>query len=86
MPDSHYPYADQTTPLDFATCQHQLQIMQAWHCARPVLHQGLYRFINGMTGNSVASSSCRLILYLAGVPEPVDSAEVQVHPFQVTER
>lgn len=69
----------QSTPLDQDAYKHQLLLLKSAHCCRPVLHQGLHQFINGLTlyhdGGRVA-----MLVYLAGKPDGIDSSEVQIKP------
>ena len=64
-------------PLDQAAYRHHLLLLKSAHCSRPVLHQGLNRFINGLTlyqnGGRVS-----MVVYLAGSKDGLDSKEVQI--------
>lgn len=68
---------DQNEPLDPTAYKHHLLLLKSAHCARPVLHQGLSRFINALSlyqdGGRVA-----MTVSLGGIPEGVDSTEIQV--------
>jgi len=70
---------NQDTPLDAAAYRHQMLLLRSAHCARPVLHQGLNRFINSLTlyqnGGRVS-----MTVYLAGINESFDSSEIQIKP------
>lgn len=69
--------ADQVEPLDLNAYKHQALLLKSAHCCRPVVHQGLHQFINGLTlfhdGGRVA-----MLVYLAGIPGGIDSNEVQI--------
>lgn len=68
---------NQDTPLDPAAYRHQMLLLRSAHCARPVLHQGRHKFINGLSlyqdGGRVS-----MTVYLAGNKEGIDSTEVQI--------
>lgn len=67
----------QDTPLDAVAYKHQVLLLKSAHCARPVLHQGLNRFINALSlyqnGGRVS-----MTVYLAGIADGIDSTEIQV--------
>ena len=69
--------ADQVEPLDPIAYKHQLLLLKSAHCCRPVVHQGLKQFINGLTlyhsGGRVA-----MIVYLAGNSEAIDSTAIRI--------
>jgi len=69
--------ADQVEPLDPDAYKHQARLLKSAHCARPVVHQGLHQFINGLTlyhdGGRVA-----MIVYLTGKNGGIDSSEIQI--------
>jgi len=69
--------ADQVAPLDPGAYKHQALLLKSAHCARPVVHEGLHQFINGLTlyhdGGRVA-----MIVYLAGIRDGIDSSNVQI--------
>lgn len=70
---------EQDTPLDVEAYRHQLLLLKSAHCARPVLHQGRNRFINGLSlyqnGGRVS-----MTVYLAGSKEGIDSSEIRIKP------
>lgn len=76
-PGAGLPDSDQVEPFDEAAYVHQLRLFKSMHCARPVLHRGLNRFVTCLTitGNG---SGLDMTVYLAGVQGSVDSAEVQI--------
>lgn len=67
----------QDTPLDAEAYKHQVLLLKSAHCARPVLHLGLNRFINALSlyqnGGRVS-----MTVYLAGTADGIDSTEIQV--------
>ena len=69
----------QDIPLDAAGYKHQVLLLKSAHCARPVMHQGLNRFINALSlyqdGGRVS-----MTVYLAGITGGIDSTEIQVKP------
>lgn len=69
----------QDTPLDAAAYRHQMLLLRSAHCARPVLHQKLNKFINSLTlyqnGGRVS-----MIVYLAGTAGGIDSTEIEIKP------
>lgn len=69
--------ADQVEPLDPNAYKHQARLLKSAHCCRPVVHQGLHQFINGLTlyhdGGRVA-----MLVYLAGMKDGIDSSDVQI--------
>lgn len=69
--------ADQVEPLDRNAYKHQALLLKSAHCARPVVHQGLHQFINGLTlyhdGGRVS-----MLVYLAGIKGGIDSNEIQI--------
>ncbi|SFD84297.1 hypothetical protein [Massilia yuzhufengensis] len=73
----------QDTPLDPTAYKHQLLLLKSAHCARPVLHQGLHRFINGLSLHQ-DGGRVSMTVYLAGSAAGIDSAEVQIKPAGTT--
>ncbi|GAB3416830.1 hypothetical protein NX774_12035 [Massilia agilis] len=71
------PSPEQNEPLDEAGYQHQLLLLKSFHCARPVIHEGLNQFINGLTMNR-AGGHIEMTVYLAGKADGIDSAQVQI--------
>ena len=69
----------QDTPLDVDAYKHQLLLLKSAHCARPVMHHGLNRFINALSlyqdGGRVS-----MTVYLTGITGGIDSTEIQVKP------
>jgi hypothetical protein len=69
--------ADQVEPLDPTAYKHQARLLKSAHCARPVVHQGLHQFINGLTlyhdGGRVA-----MLVYLAGIRDGIDSNDIRI--------
>lgn len=81
-PGAGLPDSDQVEPFDEAAYVHQLRLFKSMHCARPVLHRGLNRFITCLTVTGTGSR-LDMTVYLAGVLGSVDCAEVQIkqiHP------
>jgi len=74
---SAFDTSGNSTPLDPQAYAHQLLLLKSAHCARPVLHQGLNKFINSLSlyqdGGRVS-----MTVYLAGSKEGVDSKEIQI--------
>ena len=74
--------ADQVEPLDVNAYRHQALLLKSAHCARPVVHQGLHQFINGLTlyhdGGRVG-----MLVYLAGIKGGINSNEIEI---KVTKR
>lgn len=67
----------QVEPLDAVAYKHQWALLKSAHCARPVIHQGLRQYINGLSlyqnGGRVS-----MTVYLAGISGGFDSSEIQI--------
>lgn len=68
---------NQDQPLDEASYRHHLLLLKSMHCARPVVHQGLNRFISCLTMNR-DGGGISMTVYLAGKAEGFDSSEIQI--------
>jgi len=71
--------AVQDTPLDHVSYRHQAALLKSAHCARPVLYEGLNRFINALSLHQ-DGGRVSMTVYLAGSAAGIDSAEVQIKP------
>lgn len=79
--DAGLPDPEQNEPLDDAAYRHQWALLKSLHCARPVLHEGLSRFINCLSAN-LSGSQVDMTVYLAGVKGGIDSKEIQIKTTQ----
>jgi hypothetical protein len=70
---------DQDQPLDPEAYKHQLLLLKSAHCCRPVVHQGLYRFINGLTLHQ-DGGRVGMTVYLMGMNDHIDYRQVQIKP------
>lgn len=75
---------NQDEPLDADAYAHQRRLLKSVHCCRPVLYQGQLRFINGLTVHH-NGPGVGMIVWLAGISEAIDSADVQIKPSSMSE-
>ncbi|MFC5551781.1 hypothetical protein [Massilia aerilata] len=78
--------ANQDQPLNPSTFKHQALLLKSMHCCRPVLHNGLKHYIQGLTSN-VSGCDITMLVYLTGKPDGIDSSliEIMTTPQQATE-
>lgn len=67
----------QNEPFDPDAYKHQLLLLKSAHCTRPVVYQGLYQFIHGLSLN-VTGSAPEMTVYLERVKGGIDSAEIRI--------
>jgi len=74
----------QDEPLDAEAFAHQRRLLKSAHCCRPVLYQGKQHFINGLTVHH-NGPGVGMIVWLAGIGEAIDSADVEIKPSSTSE-
>ena len=67
----------QDEPFDPRTWKHQFLLLKSQHCCRPVLYQGVRRFIQCVSANC---SGCDIVMtvYLRGIQGGIDSSQIQI--------
>jgi hypothetical protein len=64
-------------PLDPQAYRHQLLLLKSLHCARPVLHDGLSKFIQCLTINQ-SGCDIGMLVYLTGHPTAIECSQIQI--------
>lgn len=69
--------ATEYAPLDKDACTHQLTILKALNCARPLLYRGQENFVQVVHAR-LAGGRVEMDVWLTGNPERVDPSELTV--------
>lgn len=68
---------NQDEPQDPIAWRHQMLLLKSAHCCRPVVYQGLHKFIHGLTLNQ-GGGQLDMVVYLAGVAGGIDWREIDI--------
>lgn len=69
--------AAEYAPLDKDACTHQLTILKAMHCTRPLLYKGRENFVQ-VVNVRLLGGRIEMDVWLTGNPERVDPSELSV--------